>query len=275
MTQKNRDIILGPLQAEDRRLGESMAWMHRLMSRLRAEDGCPWDRKQNLKSLRSYLVEECYELLETLDSGQIADHREELGDFLFQAFFQAQIRREQGAFSLADAVDGIVQKLIRRHPHVFADEKVNSAEDVKQRWDSIKRQEKPQRALLDGVPKNLPALFQSQRLGEKAAKVGFDWPNIDGVYAKVNEELAELKQALDDGDMQAAEDELGDVFFSLSQYARHLGLNSEEALRGSNQRFRTRLQHVEQSLKSAAKDWQDCTPDALESLWSEAKEDER
>lgn len=267
---------LGPLDDEDRRLAHAMGQLHHLMTRLRAVDGCPWDREQSLASLRGYLLEECYELLETLDddsprSASIDGHREELGDLLFQAFFQAQIRREQGHFALADAVHDITDKLIRRHPHVFGDVDVTDSQAVKKNWEAIKKTEKPKRGLLDGVPRALPALSQAQRLGDKAAKVGFDWPSIDGVKDKVNEELEELRQALATGDKANVEAELGDLLFSISQYARHLQLDAEDALRGSSRRFRQRLGWMEQRLKAENRAWDACDAQALEDLWQRAK----
>jgi len=256
------------------RIGERLAALHQVMAQLRAPDGCPWDRAQTLDTLRGYLLEETYELLEAIDSGDVAAHREELGDLLFQAVFQAAIREEQGEFDLGDAADGIREKLLRRHPHVFGDgPKHDTADQVRKAWEEIKRDEKKERATLDGVPETLPALLRAVRIGEKAAQVGFDWPDPSGVRQKVDEELGELDAAIAAGDMAHAQDELGDLLFALCNYARHLKLMPEDALRGTIRRFLARFAEVERALRARGQKPSDVDLDQLEALWQQAKRD--
>ncbi|MBN2361625.1 MAG: nucleoside triphosphate pyrophosphohydrolase [Deltaproteobacteria bacterium] len=257
-----------------RHIGERLGELHAVMARLRAPDGCPWDRAQTLRTLRSYLLEETYELLEAIDSADVAAHREELGDLLFQAVFQAAIREEQGAFDLGDAADGIRDKLLRRHPHVFGEGPRSCTPDqVRQAWDEIKRDEKRDRGTLDGVPETLPALLRAVRIGEKAARVGFDWPEPTGVRRKIDEELAELDAAVASGDLAHAEDELGDLLFALCNYARHLGLMPEDALRGTIRRFQQRFAEVERALRERGQAATDVDIDQLEAMWQRAKRD--
>ncbi|HZU84111.1 MAG TPA: nucleoside triphosphate pyrophosphohydrolase, partial [Polyangiaceae bacterium] len=197
-----------------------------IMQKLLAPDGCPWDREQTLETLKPYLVEEMYEVLEALDAGDVEGHREELGDLLFQIVFQAELRALDGKFGIEDVVAAIASKLVRRHPHVFADVKVSGSSEVLENWGRLKEAERKAagkvRKTLDGVPRALPALLQAQRVGEKAAEVGFDWPDVAGVREKVDEELRELDEAVAQGDVDAIEAELGDVFFALVNLARHV-----------------------------------------------------
>jgi MazG family protein len=262
------------MDERSRRVGEKLAALHQVMTRLRAPDGCPWDRAQSLATLRGYLLEETYELLEAIDSGDVAAHREELGDLLFQAVFQAAIREERGEFDLGDAADGIREKLLRRHPHVFGDgPRADTPDQVRKAWEEIKRDEKRDRATLDGVPETLPALLRAVRIGDKAAQVGFDWPDAGGVRKKVDEELAELDAAIAAGDLAHAQDELGDLLFALCNYARHLKLMPEDALRGTIRRFRQRFAEVERALAARGQKPSDVDLDQLEALWQQAKRD--
>src|SRR5512141_651689 len=203
-----------------------------IMERLRGPDGCPWDREQTLQSLRPYVLEETYEVLEAIDGGDVADHREELGDLLLQIVFQAQLRREEGAFEFADVADAISQKLVSRHPHVFGDAEVKDAEGVLRQWAALKREEKKRKgkgeSALHGVPREMPALARADRLTEKASRVGFDWPDAGGARAKVGEELEELDRAVAGGDRSEIEHELGDLLFAVANLGRKLNLAPEE-----------------------------------------------
>lgn len=277
-----------PKAPPEDRIASSFNRLHRIMARLRGPDGCPWDRQQDLSSLRTYLVEETFELLEAMDQGGIEDHREELGDLLFQIVFQARIREEQGAFDLAEVADTIAAKLERRHPHVFGDTKVTSAAEVRHNWEQIKLTEKQRTSVLDGVPRQLPGLRRATRLGQKAAAVGFDWPDISGVRAKVEEELAELDAAIherlvqeetgeaDGGDLRsrqgsAVEAEFGDLLFALCQYGRHLGVSPEDALLGCNRRFINRFNRIEAEVALSGDRIEELGIDELERLWQRAK----
>ncbi len=260
------------------------------------EQGCPWDLEQSLDSLKPFLVEECYEALDAIDQlgaaskalpGQrpdadpvaIANHREELGDVLLQVIFQAQVTADLGWFTAVDVARGIADKLIVRHPHVFGSANEIAADDgqrltpdkVVDRWEQIKKSDG--RGALDGVPRNLPALLRGQRVGEKAARVGFDWSKSEDVLLKVDEELAELREAMQTGDQQAVASELGDLLFALTSLARHLDVDAEQSLRGTLDRFSDRFQHVEKRLKQAGPE----TPDMeqLEAMWQQAKMLER
>jgi tetrapyrrole methylase family protein/MazG family protein len=247
--------------------GQAFARLVELMARLRAADGCPWDRKQTLESLRPYLLEEAYETLEAIESGDPQAHREELGDLLLQVVFQSQITHEESRFDVADVCDGISDKLVRRHPHVFAREEAHDAEGALSTWERQKAAERPDRSRLDGVPANLPALLRATRVGEKAAAIGFDWPDVEGVRAKVKEEWNELAGASGD----AVEEELGDLLFALSSLARHLGVDAEAALRRATDKFMRRFRVVEQRLGEAT---ERPSIEELEAMWEDAKSSE-
>jgi MazG family protein len=246
-----------------------------IMARLRAPDGCPWDLEQTLETLRPYLLEETYEVLEAIDSGDPAAHREELGDLLLQIVFQARLREEAGAFAFADVADAISDKLVSRHPHVFGGGKVKDAEGVLKQWAALKREEKLKKggglSALEGVPRELPALARADRLTEKASRVGFDWPDAAGARAKVTEELLELDQAMASGQRAEIEHELGDSLFALANLARKLGLAPEEALRGTVGRFISRFQHVERTLAGRGVAPGAATLQEMDLLWDEAK----
>lgn len=249
--------------------------LHRLleiMARLRAPDGCPWDREQTLETLRAYLIEEAYEVLEAIDSGDVDAHREELGDLLLQVVFQAQIRAEAGEFAFADVATAIADKLVRRHPHVFGESAEDTPEAVKASWEAIKAQEragkKSRVSRLDGVPKHMPALHQAFRIGEKAAAAGFDWPSAAGAWAKLDEELDELRSAKTAADV---EEELGDVLFATCNVARHLGRDPENALRGAVAKFNRRFRFIEAELDRQGLRLEDCDLDRLEGIWEQAK----
>jgi len=242
------------------------------MSRLRSPDGCPWDREQTHESLRPYLIEEAYETLEAIDLGDPAALREELGDLLLQIVFHAQLAEETGAFSLTEVINGISDKMVRRHPHVFGDESASSADEVRDRWEQIKQAEG--KTVFGGLPRSLPALLRAYRVGEKAANRGFDWRSVPPVFEKVREELAELAAELSDetarGQRRRTE-ELGDVLFAVANLARHLEIQPEDALRASTSRFEQRFQRVLDSASRQGVDLQELDDDALDALWERVK----
>ena len=247
-----------------------------VMRVLREPGGCPWDREQTHKSIRSNMIEEVYEYLEAVDADDVEGMREELGDVLMQVVFHARMAQEAGRFDLQDVIDEVVDKLIRRHPHVFGDTHVDGSDDVLRNWEAIKKEEKKERKhVLDGVAQGLPALMRAYKLQSKAAKVGFDWDDIKGVWAKVEEELGELQAAIASGDKAAAESELGDVLFALVNYARHNKIEPEAALNGTNNRFAKRFGYVEQSVEASGKAWQDFSLNELDKFWDEAKKLEK
>ncbi len=258
-------------EAIDRLLG--------IMARLRSPGGCPWDREQTLHSLRPYLLEETYEVLEAIDLGDSGEHCSELGDLLLQIVFQAQLTSEEGKFGFADVAEAISNKLVSRHPHVFGDAEVKDAAGVLRQWAAIKKEENRAKgggkSVLEGVPRELPALARAERLGEKASRVGFDWPDVSGPRAKVEEELSELDAAIASGDPRAMEEELGDVLFAVSNLARKLSIPPEEALRGTVGKFIERFQHVEQALERDGVPLGKATLERMDELWDEAKRAER
>ena len=250
-----------------------------IMHRLRAPGGCPWDREQTLESLRPYVLEETYEVLEAIDAGDVAGHREELGDLLLQIVFQAELRQEAGAFEFADVADAISDKLVSRHPHVFGDGQVKDAEGVLRQWAALKREEKRKKgggkSVLEGVPRELPALARADRLTEKASRIGFDWPDAAGARAKVAEELAELDAAMGAGERTEIEHEVGDLLFAVANLARKLGVAPEEALRTTLARFTARFHHVEEVLERRGVPHGGATLAEMDALWDEAKALER
>ncbi len=262
------------------RSGSELERLEAIMARLRAEGGCPWDRAQDIRSLRPYLVEETYEVLEEMDQlGEGGSWRalcEELGDLLFQIVFHAQLAKEIGEFELADVAQAISDKITRRHPHVFGEARVSGAEQVLQNWARLKAEERrlktgSEGSVLDGVPKAAPALLRAERLTEKASRIGFDWPDIQGVRQKLAEELQELDVALAQGDKPAVAHELGDVLFSLANLARFLATPAEDALRAANRRFTERFHAVERGLKQRGVPFGTATLTQMDALWEEAK----
>ena len=243
-----------------------------IMAKLRASDGCPWDREQTLASLKPFLLEEAYEVLDVMDSDDPELHREELGDLLFQVVFHAQLRAEQGAFELADVVDEICEKLTRRHPHVFGGEDGGDSARVAERWEELKSAEGKGR--IEDVPRSLPALIRAQKIGKKASKVGFDWQDIEGPLAKLDEEVEELKVAIQGGQAEAVFDELGDVLFAAVNVARHSGVEPELALRATTDRFLRRFLWVRNTLEDRGVRLGDPSigAETLDILWEEAKQ---
>ena len=246
------------------------------MARLRAPGGCPWDHAQSLDTLRKYLLEETYEVLDAIDARDYPGLAEELGDLMLQPVFQAQIAAEAGHFTISDSLDAIIGKLIRRHPHVFGDAEARTAGDVKRKWDQIKAEEKlakgeAPKALLDSVPRALPALAEAQDIAVKVAQVGFDWPSTREVFDKLREEIAELEEAIAGGDPAAQQDELGDILFAAVNLARKLSLDAEMSLRGANRKFRSRFAYVESALAARGRPLGVATLDEMEEQWQQAK----
>jgi nucleoside triphosphate diphosphatase len=259
--------------------GDSFHQLVEIMQRLLAPDGCPWDREQTLQTLEPFLIEEAYEVLEAIDGDDPKEHCEELGDLLFQIVFQAELQAQLGHFGIDDVVGAIASKMIRRHPHVFADTQVENSAQVLANWGKIKEVEHQQkgkvRRTLDGVPLALPALLRAQRLGEKAAAVGFDWPDVAGVRAKVDEELREIDEAITEGDQAHIEHELGDLLLAVSRLSAKLGVAPEDALRGALRRFTTRFESVESEVLAGGGEVAQTPLEELDRLWNLAKAAER
>jgi tetrapyrrole methylase family protein / MazG family protein len=244
----------------------------KIIARLRAPDGCPWDKEQTHQTLRGNLLSESYEVMEALDQGEAAALREELGDLLLQIVLHAQIARDDKEFEIGDVVQGICEKLIRRHPHIFGDVKVSNSTEVMHNWEGIKKQEKPERkSILDGVPKAMPALAYALEISRRAVRVGFEWPDLQGVLDKVEEEVGEIKNA---GTLAEKSDEIGDLLFTLVNYARWENVDAEAALREANQKFYRRFAKVEAMAKQRHYDLQKLSPKEWDSLWEEAKRGE-
>jgi MazG family protein len=261
-------------------VGEAGAKFTRLveiMQKLRAPDGCPWDREQTFDSIKPYTLEETYEVLDAIDSRDWKGLSEELGDFMLQAVFFAQMASEAKLFTIEDSLDAINEKLVRRHPHIFGSGVAETADAVKKRWDEIKAEEKamagkPPATLLDGVSRKTPALVEAQQIASKAAGVGFDWENATQVFAKLDEEVAELHAAADPA---AKEDEIGDLLFVIVNLARFMKIDPEQALRRTNAKFRRRFGFVEQTLAAQGKTLQESTIAEMEDCWQQAKQAER
>ncbi|HEY6005242.1 MAG TPA: nucleoside triphosphate pyrophosphohydrolase [Anaeromyxobacter sp.] len=250
-----------------------------IMERLRGPGGCPWDREQTLRTLRPYVLEETYEVLEAIDAGDPREHCEELGDLLLQIVFQAQLTKEEGKFDFADVAEAISNKLVSRHPHVFGTSEVKDADGVLRQWAALKREEKKAKgggaSVLEGVPREMPALARADRLTEKASRIGFDWPDAAGAREKLEEELGELDRAMASGDPEAIESEMGDLLFAAANLSRKLGVAPEEALRGTLARFVSRFHHVERELARRGVPHGGASLAEMDALWDEAKSLER
>ena len=252
--------------------GTSFESFAEIVAHLRAPNGCPWDREQTHESLRKHLLEESYEAISAIDSGDFGDMREEFGDLLLQIVLQSQIANEEGQFNVNQVVQGIHSKIVRRHPHVFGDLKLDGVDGVLANWEKLKENErrgkKEEKGLLDGVPPALPALSQAQEYQDRAARVGFDWPEIEGVLEKIAEEIEEVKRATDQKELAA---EIGDLLFALVNLARWKKVDAESALRETNLKFRKRFAYVEQGAKRQGRELSTLSLDEMESLWQEAK----
>lgn len=248
--------------------GEKFEKLWQIMKRLR--DKCPWDKEQTHDSIKAALLEETYETIEAIDLKDYNELKSELGDLLLHIVFHAAIAEENKTFSINDVIDGICEKLIRRHPHVFSDTKVNGTKDILRNWEEIKLSE-GRDSLLEGVPKNLPSLARAFRLQEKASKVGFDWNKKEDVWKKVIEEIEEMHEMERSGNTIEFEKEMGDVFFALTNYARFLGVNPENALRGTNEKFIARFGYIEKKIKESGKTLTESTLEEMDKYWEESK----
>jgi len=250
-----------------------------VMMRLRAPRGCPWDREQTRTSLKPYLIEEAYEVLEAIESGRSAPLREELGDLLFQVVFHARLAEELAEFTMADLLEELIGKMVRRHPHVFGDASVGTATEALAQWEAIKQREADdrgqRRSLLDGVPRAMPALLRAQRVQSKASRVKFDWPDARAAWSKVEEEMRETGEAIASGDTLRIGEELGDALFSLVNVARLAKLDAEDVLNGAIEKFRRRFTGMEAELGARGTSVSAVTPDELEQAWESAKARER
>ena len=247
----------------------------KIMEKLRAKDGCPWDRKQTHKTLKPYLIEEAYEVISAIDNMNDEELKEELGDLLLQVIFHAQIAKEEGRFNIDDVAKGIVEKLIRRHPHVFGNVKVSGSDEVLENWEKIKKTE-GKNSVFDGVPDGLPALLKARRVQEKAKRVGFDWDSIDGTLDKVKEEFDELSVAIKNDKKNEISEEFGDLLFSLVNVSRFLGIDAEDSLRQTVDKFMRRFMKMEKIVKNREdKDLTNYTLDELDKIWEDVKKEEK
>ena len=264
------------------RVGDKFEALLDIMRRLRAPGGCPWDREQTHASLRPFVLEETYEVLEAIDNGDIADLREELGDYLYEAVFLAQIAEEAGQFSIGDAIDAIREKLIRRHPHVFAKQEQITTGQVIARWETMKAREREakgdaatrEKTTLSGVPKTLPSLLRAYEISSRAAAVGFDWSKAEDVLDKIEEEVAEVRREVESGatgHLSRAEEEMGDLLFAITNLSRKLGIEPEAALRRANEKFTKRFDAMERAFTGRGRMLSDASLDEMEEEWQRVK----
>jgi tetrapyrrole methylase family protein / MazG family protein len=244
-----------------------------LMTRLRAPGGCPWDREQTFSSLKPFVIEEAYEVVDAIDRDDRDALREEIGDLLLEAVFLAEIAREEGSFDAGDAITAVHDKLVRRHPHVFGEVEAKDAETVLSNWEKLKSAERKaeEKGLLSGVPTSLPALLKASRLTEKAARVGFDWRHAGDIFAKIEEEVAELRDAVEKNDTSGIEEEVGDLLFTIVNIARRMDVNAEEALQATNRKFMRRFNEIEKSVQESSRTFEQLTLEEMDALWDEAK----
>lgn len=243
-----------------------------IMAALRGEKGCPWDKEQTRESLKPFLVEETYEVLEAIDEGDPEKIKEELGDLLFQIIFHSQIAREQNEFDVHDVIDKISRKMLGRHPHVFGDASYETSEEVLKQWEERKREEgKARESILEGIPKELPSLIRAHRVQSRAARVGFDWERIEDVLKKLDEELGEFREAMARKNQGEIEDELGDIFFALVNVSRFVGVHPEDALRKTISKFISRFRYIEMKAAESGKRLSEMTLQEMDALWDEAK----
>jgi MazG family protein len=255
------------------RMKRSFDDLVQLMTRLRGPEGCPWDRKQTLPDLKPYVIEEAYEVVDAIDRDDRAALLEEVGDFLLEAVFITEITREEGTFDIYDSITAIHDKLVRRHPHVFGDVEAKDAEQVLVNWEKLKQDERKaeNKSLLAGVPQSMPALLKASRLTEKASRVGFDWRRTEDVFEKLDEEIAELREAVASGDAAHVHEEIGDLLFTIANIARKVNVNPEEALQSTNRKFMSRFQSMESRVES----FEGMSLEEMDQLWDEAKAAER
>jgi len=273
----------GTTKSSSKQIGKLFEDLVAVQARLRAPGGCPWDREQTHSTLRTYLVEEAYEVLDAIETGNSQELAEELGDLLLQVLFHADLARETGAFDISNVITGIHNKLVRRHPHVFGNVKAETAGEVLKNWVQLKAKEKQVASptgviaqdqlpsALDGVPRNLPALLEAYQMTRRAAQVGFDWKRVEGIFEKLEEEAAELRAALAASNRRSIEEEVGDLLFSVVNLARFLGLDPEVTLKHSNLKFKMRFQKMESEASRCGQSLSDLSKEKLEQLWTEAK----
>jgi len=272
------------MERTPRSTGDKFERLVEIMATLRGPNGCPWDKQQDFSSLKPMLVEEVYEVLEAVENGDFDGISEELGDLLLHIVFNAHLGKEAGRFDINTVIDKISDKLLRRHPHVFGSESASTAEEVIKNWETIKAQEKAQklksrtpeqRSLLEGIPSKLPAIHEAHQISSRAARVGFDWPDVDGIFDKLQEEVGELKAVIatgGDGDRrERLEDEIGDMLFVIVNIARYLKIDSESALKRANRKFKSRFQYMEAELAKQGKTLEQTPLDEMEVLWQKAK----
>ncbi len=278
MADPNQPITPAPGQTTGQRFEELI----RLITKLRSREGCPWDRAQTLKSLRPFVLEETYEVLDALDRGDLMELEEELGDLIFQVVFLCQISAESKAFTIDNAIEAIIKKLVRRHPHVFGPDSssppvttVVTSSEVRGQWEELKAKERaekdPRRGLLDGVSTNLPSLLRAFEIGSRVAAVGFDWKTDADVVDKIEEEVAELRQAVDVDSSERREEEMGDLLFSIANLSRKLGVEPEAALRCANRKFCNRFNKLEERFRAEGRQLQDTTLEQMEAAWQAVK----
>ena len=253
------------------KIGEKFIELVDIMKKLRAEDGCPWDKEQTPESILPFFLEETYEVMESVHAKDWDTLKEELGDILLHVVYQAQMADEEARFSILDSLENITAKLIRRHPHVFGDVKVDAAKSAKQNWEAQKHQEKGRKSRLDGVPVTLPSLVRAQRLQEKASYVGFEWDKVEEVWEKIHEELLELKEAQSNGTIEHIEEEIGDVLFSIVNLSRFLKISSEDALRRTNNKFIKRFKRIEEELIKQGRSIEEASLAEMDEIWETVK----
>jgi len=264
--------------------GEKFEKLVKIMATLRGPNGCPWDKQQDFNSLKPMLVEETYEVLEAIDNQDFDGLAEELGDLLLHVVFHSHLGKETGAFDINTVIDKISEKLVRRHPHVFGDESASTPEEVIRNWEAIKAQEKAEklksrtpaeRSLLEGIPSKLPAIHEAHQISSRVARVGFDWPDVEGIFEKLQEEVSELQEVISSGGdetkRERLEDEIGDMLFCIVNIARHLKIDSESALKRANRKFKTRFRYMEAELAKQGKSVDQTSLAEMEKLWQKAK----
>jgi len=281
--RQNRKSRNTTAKSSGKRVGKLFEDLVAVQARLRAPGGCPWDREQTHSTLRTYLIEEAYEVLDAIEKGNPQELAEELGDLLLQVLFHADMARETGAFDISDVVTGIHDKMVRRHPHVFGDVKAETSGEVLKNWAQLKAKEKQavsQRRIsskdatpsaLDGVPRNIPALLEAYQMTRRAAQIGFDWERVEGIFEKLEEEASELRAALAVSNRRASEEEVGDLLFSVVNLARFLGLDPEVTLKHSNLKFKQRFQEMEKEALRSGLKLSELSKEKLEELWTSAK----
>lgn len=266
---------LSDIPERDQALVQEFLALMNVLKRLRAPDGCPWDREQTPETIRKYILEETHELIEAVEEGLAPDICEELGDLFFLLLFLADLYREQGEFTLIDSLKKIREKMIRRHPHIFADVKIRSSADVIASWQAIKAKEAAgkgkRKSALGNLPRSLPSLQRAFRMGERASRVGFDWQNAEGVFEKLEEEIMELKEAVDQDNRELVEEEMGDLLFTAANLSRKLGVNPEDVLKSGLNKFTARFFELEDRVSARGKLVAELSPEELDRIWEQVK----